>query len=496
MGSLLYIDISKLEMRVSSLFSGLLLLLPALVLAQPGGATPLTLEQAAGLMLQNHPELRALRMEEEAADYAFRATAGLRLPSLSVTALYAYLPNDLAADLNPLKPQVSGAIGSFLPSLPPSLAESLLPAVSPKIAEMMAKDWKITLQENQMGIVGSVLTFPIYTGGKIGVARRAARLKLDAAGLKGTQQLNSLYSQLIERYYGLLLASEVLEVRKEVLKAMRQHLHDAALLEANGAIARGEKLYAESVVAEAEKEVTKAELTLRSIQRVMQNILYTSGNWTPVSPLFVLDASDSLPRFLADAMAHNPLLKQVELQAQLAGEGVKLHRADYLPQVAVTGMARLADYQLMNGMPRWVAGAGLKMNLFDGFQRENRYKEAKAKVRQVEAVLEQAADNVETLVEKLYLDMHSEALQLPALESALAFAREYLRMKEMLFAEGAATSIDVVDARLNVARLQIERLQAAYRFDLLLAKLLEACGQSTEFVSYSRQPGVTAVMID
>ncbi len=483
-------------MKPIALTFALIMQLSLCAYAQTGKETPLTLEQAALLMLQNHPQLEAMRIEEEVATYAYRATAGLRLPSLGVTAIYAQLPNDVVADLNGLKPQVSGAIGSILPALPPSLAETLIPAITPRIAEMMEKDWKVTLQERSLGVVGSVLTWPLYTGGKIGVARRSAQLKREMAGAKSHQQTDHLYSQLIERYYGLLLSREVLAVRRAVLAGMQKHLHDATLLEANGIIARGERLYAESVVAEAEKEVAKAELTLESLQRVMQNILYTPGKWLPVSSLFVLDISDSLPRFLAAARANNPMLKQAGLQAELAGEGVKLQRADYLPQVALTGMARITDYQLMDGMPRWVAGAGLKMNLFDGFQRENHYKAAKARVRQVEALIEEATDNLETGVEKLFFEMRSEAGQLPAIASALTFAEAYLRNKEQLFAEGAATSTDVVDARLHLARLQIERLQIAWRFDLLLAGLLELCGKSASFTDYSCLPGAIPVGIE
>jgi len=387
-------------------------------------------------------------------------------------------------------------MGSLLPALPPSLAETLIPAITPRIAEMMGKDWKVTLQENSVGIVGSVLTWPVYAGGKIGVARRSARLKREVAGAKSQQQTDHLYSQLIERYYGLLLAREVLEVRKEVLAGMQQHLRDANLLEANGMIARGEKLYAESVVAEAEKEVTKAQLTVESLQRVMQNILYTPGRWIPVSPLFVLDISDSVPRFLASARKNNAMLKQAGLQAKLADEGVKLQRAEFLPQVALTGMARIGDYQLLEGMPGWVAGAGVKLNLFDGFQRDNHYKAAQARVRQVEALVEQATDNLETGVEKLCFEIRSEERQMPAIESALLFAGEYLSNKEKLFAEGAATSTDVVDARLHLARLKVDRLQTAYRFTLLLAGLLELCGESAQFPEYSRQTGAAPIFVE
>lgn len=85
---------------------------------------------------------------------------------------------------------------------------------------------------------------------------------------------------------------------------------------------------------------------------------------------------------------------------------------------------------------------------------------------------------------------------MPAIESALLFAGEYLSNKEKLFAEGAATSTDVVDARLHLARLKVDRLQTAYRFTLLLAGLLELCGESAQFPEYSRQTGAAPIFVE
>lgn len=58
-------------------------------------------------------------------------------------------------------------------------------------------------------------------------------------------------------------------------------------------------------------------------------------------------------------------------------------------------------------------------------------------------------------------------------------------MKQIAFDQGVATSTDVVDATLNLARSQIEHLKAAYQFDINLAQLLEASGCSYDFFKYS-----------
>ncbi len=100
---------------------------------------------------------------------------------------------------------------------------------------------------------------PVYTGGKINAANNAAKIKIEETKEQGIQTRNALISELTERYYGLSLALQVVEVRRQVLEGMQHHLEDAKALEANGIIAKSERLYAEMHVAEAEREYLAAQ---------------------------------------------------------------------------------------------------------------------------------------------------------------------------------------------------------------------------------------------
>jgi outer membrane protein TolC len=64
---------------------------------------------------------------------------------------------------------------------------------------------------------------------------------------------------------------------------------------------------------------------------------------------------------------------------------------------------------------------------------------------------------------------------------SLELARENVRVRTRGFEEGVATSLDVVDARLSLARVELGRLAAARDFDVALAELLEAAGQSERY---------------
>ena len=71
-----------------------------------------------------------------------------------------------------------------------------------------------------------------------------------------------------------------------------------------------------------------------------------------------------------------------------------------------------------------------------------------------------------------------------------------LRAKESAFLQGMSTSTDLVDAELNLAKVRIERMQAAFEFDRSLAQLLEAAGISDEFANYARRSDARPIEFD
>lgn len=57
-------------------------------------------------------------------------------------------------------------------------------------------------------------------------------------------------------------------------------------------------------------------------------------------------------------------------------------------------------------------------------------------------------------------------------------------MRKKAFNEGMATSTEVTDASLAVAKVRIEKLQAMYAYDVALARLLELAGMPEMFEDF------------
>lgn len=449
----------------------------------------LTLDEALEITLSRNPAIRALDYEEEAAEREKKAAFGLRLPTLTAAGTYVYLDKDIALNLNHLK----GPVGQLIGELPSGL---LPPAVLEQAGQLLGSDWRFNLQDRNFGAVGATATIPVYTGGKINAANNAARIRMEEAAAKGDQGRDALVSELTERYFGLSLSLQVVEVRRQVWEGMQHHLSDARELERNGIISKAERLYAEVHTAEAERDYLKAQQQVEILNSALGNTLNTEGVYQPISNMFILSSIEPVEYFKTMAGGHNPLLKQVSLNRDLAVEGVRLQRADFAPQFALTGSALLYNYQVTNLFPRWAIGAGVSLKIFDGLHREYKFSAAKSQVRRLEAINTTAGNNILTLIDKLYNEMTIYHRQLASIDAANSFALEYLRIKEEAFREGVAPSSEVVDARLNLAKIKVERLQAGYYYDLMLARLLEAAGISDRLTEYARRPEAVAIRFE
>lgn len=455
---------------------------------------PLSLDDALLITLTHNPAVEASEYEEKAAEQERRAAIGLRMPQINVTGAYTYLGKDLDFDLNSAKGPANGFVGQVLGSglVPPEAIPSIQQLLNP----LMGADWTLKLQDRSFGFVGGSVTLPIYMGGKINVANRAARIDEQSARQQGIQTRNALVSELVERYYGLALATQVVAVRRQVVDGVRRHLDDAIALERNGMIARSERLYVEFKMAEAEREYRDAVMQRATIASALSNTLGRAEEYQPVTAMFVVDRIEPLDYYQQLAADRNPLLAQVALKRQLAEEGVKLQRAAFLPQVAAMGGGTFYNYQVTDFMPRWAVGVGVNIKLFDGLNREYKHSAAKQTVRRVAALQQKADSDIAVLIEKLYTQLNNYAFQMQSLDASLSFAEEYLKVKNAAFLEGMSSSSDLIDAELNLAKSRIERLQAAFNFDVALARLLEASGVSDEFAAYPRRSDARAITFD
>ena len=259
-------------------------------------------------------------------------------------------------------------------------------------------------------------------------------------------------------------------------------------------IAKAERLHAEVARAEADRGLKRARRNVAIATTALSNLLEFSPGETPdpVSPLFLSKGIGDLSHFTDAAKRLSPVLGQLKEKARQAGEGIKVAKAGHLPSFYLFGKRELRTQDLTTMEPAWAAGVGVDLPIFEGFSVANKLRAATSRKAQVVHMEAQVRKDILTATEKNYHEALAQLEQYEALQVSLALAQEAVRVQSRAFEQGFSTSLDVVDARLTLAGVEIKQLQAVYAFDVALAKLLAVSGLATTLSDYQSETQVEA----
>jgi len=382
-------------------------------------------------------------------------------------------------------PEITGEVRrlQFQKTLPLPLG-SLAP-----VAEAFGIDSPLQFTERDWRtrpVVTAVL--PLYTGGLIPAAQQAAAGATDQASAERESQRQSLSVQLAQAYFGQRLAEQAVDVRRDVRDGLQRHLDDALKLEREGFATRAQRLQANVARDKAERDYQKSLNDLQTLKAALATLLRSGGEVRPVSPLFVHRAPiGALPTFEREAQARQPQIARLRALVAQAEQGVRVQQAKLKPTVFLFGQYDFRRRDEMLTDPDWAFGIGLKYTFLSPNSRPAQISAARAQQEQAEAGLREAENQVALGVRKAWNELETARQQFVLLDSSIAQADENLRLQELAFREGQATSLDVIDARLGLGGARVERAQAAYQYDIALAQLLEVSGQMDRFEDHRRR---------
>lgn len=435
---------------------------------------PLTFPEALAAARGGNESILAARAEVRQREEEKKAAKGLYFPTVSFAPLYTHLNDDILLDLDPIR----DVILKLHPQVPPALVPS----------------FEETLFKQDMLRLPLTARWPLFTGGRIGAANRAAEARVRDAGAQTRQAEEGVLRSLVRAYFGLRLALEEKAVRAEVLAGLEQHVRNARRLEEEGLVAKVERLNADVARAEAERQLKRAAHDVEIARAGLASVLASDAAvGDPVTPLFVAFDLDPADRFREAALASHPALERLAAQRDLAGEAVAAQKGAFWPEVFAYGLYEMRKTDLSPIEPEWLAGVGARIELFDGGSRLKKLAAARAQQDRVALLDRKLRRDLGTLVERQYREAEKAREQYAALEATRALADESLRARTRAFEEGVGTSLEVVDARLAQEKVRLERLAAAFGFVNALAELLEASGQGDRFEGLRTSPGTIEV---
>jgi len=336
-----------------------------------------------------------------------------------------------------------------------------------------------------------LMTWPIFTGGKIGAARKKHEAELAGARAELVEAEERLELQLVVRYFGLRLAAIVENLRQTQLEQAERQLARSRRFETQGQISAVERLSAQVARDESERDLVKSQRERESAEASLARMLRRASAPTPTTPLFVVTSPiDPLAVWLREAEVANPTLALMKSRGQAADQGIAAAKSDYLPQVFAFGQYNFIDTYLTPIEPDWIAGIGVNIKLFSREDRASKVGAARAQKAQVDALEAEAVNGIQDAVENAWLRVGQAREQFRLFDSSVALARENLRLRERAFEEGQSVAIDVNEARDSLVRAETGRAQIAYEFVVSLGALLEVSGQIGRFPEFMKRAEV------
>ncbi|NOZ64436.1 MAG: TolC family protein, partial [Caldiserica bacterium] len=252
---------------------------------------------------------------------------------------------------------------------------------------------------------------------------------------------------------------------------------------AEGMVAEVDVLRAKVALANANQQLINAENGLKFARAYFNNLLNRDlGEEVKLKDMLEFeDNTGNLSTYITEAYKNRPEIKEMKNRLRMAEEKVKIARASFFPQVALTGSwdkKKGAEIPIDKWKESWSAVISVSMDIWDWGENKKEFEKAKSQMEQLKNSFSLLKNQIELEVRQAYLNLLSARQRIKVQEEAVKEAEKNFKDTSARFKEGMATNTDVLDARTLLTRAEIDYYRALYGYQIAKAGLERAVGNS------------------
>lgn len=333
------------------------------------------------------------------------------------------------------------------------------------------------------------LQYLIFDFGKRGATVDSARAQKLAAGADFIQTNQALAFRVASAYYLLLTAQERLQATRETLRTAQTTQDAAESRLSNGLATLPDVLNARAETSQAvfdmesadgDEKIARVTLTEAVGAEPSPNITIDGENSAPLPDLLTM----SIEALIDRAMTDRPDLMAQTLRIRAAGGGVRAARAEYKPQILLSGSIAqtsvwpTADFGQFGpaSLPTWTVTLGIQWRIFDGGARKNELLIAQSKQREAEDQFTAQQDQATREVWTAYIAFRTALRKHEAAVALLKSANESYSASLDAYKYGVKNLIDVVTAEKQLALARLSSVSARSELFLEAVNLEFATG--------------------
>lgn len=321
----------------------------------------------------------------------------------------------------------------------------------------------MSIGDGELDIRALRLSQPVYTGGKIENGIRATRSEVALRRFGETLQRESLAGQVVDSYIAILTARAFQEVASQALYDTIGHAHLTESMLHYGSLVRNDVLKIQVAVSERRENLIKAENAVKLSCALLSSLIGEE-----VSPETELTGFSYGSKVIPDektarkeAFANHPAILAGRESVRLFRFAAGAAKGDLRPSLALLGNV-YSGSQMNEEQSNWDATLYVGFNLFDAGESRAKVREAKAEVQKAQQDLSGLERDIALGIRQAFLQVDEAKARLTVAKEAEIQAKESLRLTEVSFKAGSATSQNLLDAETALVAAESRRITAIF----------------------------------
>lgn len=328
----------------------------------------------------------------------------------------------------------------------------------------------------------------VYGGGKLKYAKESTKLLAEVAKLDADKNKEEVTYAIISTYYNLFKVMQSQKVVAQNLESIAAQIKQAQRFFEQGIVTKNDVLRFQLQQA----NINLNQMDIESNRKIINydlDILLGLPEDTEIQitdPNLGIKTASSLSDYLNLATANRQELKELDLQDKVANYNVKSIKANALPNFGVGASAYYVNPsgKFIPATNQYIvpltAGATLSWNF--GSLWNNKHKVAEAKVQQREIALQKDIlnDRVKTEINDNYQKYQVALAKIKVLEASIEQATENDRLLASKYKNNVASVTDRIDAETLLYQAKINLEIAKADAGLAYYNLLKSTGKITQ----------------
>jgi len=385
--------------------------------------TNVSLQEVIQQSLQNNKSVKVAEAAKNTNEYKVQSAKNNRLPDISLSGQYMHLFTTTNVDIKLPMQSSGGGMG---------------------------------VEPNQLLLGQASASVPVFAGFKIKNAIKSSELMVDLSNLQIEATKENVVWQAINLYFGLYKTQRSIDVLNENLVRANQRVKDFQNFLDNGIIARNDLLRAKLQASNVQVAIDEAETQYKNINYRLN--LLTGQDESKIVHVDNVETLKTINQNSQDYVNRTDV-KSYDVKNQIADSQIKIAKAAYYPQLAVSAGYIAMDIDKVASVTNATnVGVGLKYDLSSLYKNKAEVEIAKALKLENEMQKETTIDKAKVEMNEAFQKYDLAKKKNNVYKEAVEQANENYRIVKDKNDNGLADTDDLLEADVQQLQAKINQV--------------------------------------